>query len=534
MKIVINKLFGKFNTKIKIDKKLNILVGENGVGKSNILRICNLVLNNNYAELTKYYFDSIEIYDDNLKNVVIVKHDSLFPSKDIICKSIKARKLNNFAEEKMLIFLIEQLWKNNLLNEFIVYCYFNSHLGIRLDRVLEKYAYNKQKQENIMKDILSDLCKKNSKKVKSFVSISEIIKIDKNCYYLNFVENYKIENKLHKNGNILKGILDAENLIETGKYKFVYDKEDDDEIFNIYEKDKYEDEINKNLGRVERYNFKSYKTESINIKDVVNKLIKEKYIDINKLISYVYYDKEFIERIYSKLNNLDEKYKDYFMAKKYNLAQKTNKYIPSSKEIQKIEKFYEDDQNKDIIKNYILPLMPKNSPYEFFITRAFSDKIINEDNYLFFRLYEIYNYIIEDIRSYKNQKIIKLEKLLNKYIRSKEIIIKPTGIHIFDKEICAKEQILKTNYEKNIELDYLSAGEKKIIILLTLGMFVEQSIFIIDEIENSLSIIWQEEIIHDLVNISKQNNLIIATQSAYALKNKSIQKNILFLPFEEV
>ena len=49
MKIVIKKLFGKFNTELEIDKKLNILVGENGVGKSNILKICNLVLNNNYT-----------------------------------------------------------------------------------------------------------------------------------------------------------------------------------------------------------------------------------------------------------------------------------------------------------------------------------------------------------------------------------------------------------------------------------------------------------------------------------------------------
>lgn len=85
-----------------------------------------------------------------------------------------------------------------------------------------------------------------------------------------------------------------------------------------------------------------------------------------------------------------------------------------------------------------------------------------------------------------------------------------------------------------MELNFLSAGEKKIVILLVLGIFVENSIFIIDEIENSLSIIWQEEIISDLVEISRNNNLIIATQSAYALKDKDIQKDILFLPLEEV
>lgn len=553
MKIVIKKLFGKFNTELELDKKLNILVGENGVGKSNILRICNLVLNNNYAELTKYYFDCIEIYVDNLKEPIIIYHDFLFPEKEEICEIIEEQEEHS-EEGDRLTDLIENLNCNELLNEFFVYCYFGSNLSGKLERCLDKYSYNIKEQINYINKILNKMYQENSndeKNIKSFVSIDQIINYDKKCYYLDFVENFRIENKLCKEGNVYNNYIDNETrffdgyeaLINGDKYLYSYhnDKtdsyipvyeEDYDDDFNIYEEKEFQNDIYENVKTVEKYNFKNIKIKPLDINDILNQLIKEKNIDINRLISNLYYDEEFIKNIYLKINNLDEMYKDYFMSKKYNFAQTSNSYSPSIEEIEKIRKFYRNDKNKDIIKNYILPLMPKDSPYVFFITRAFS-QIVNEKNYIFFRLYEIYNCIIDDIKNYKNNKITILENLLNKYIRSKEIKIKPTGIHIFDKEIDKQEYILKTNYEKNVELNFLSAGEKKIVILLTLGIFVEDSIFIIDEIENSLSIIWQEEIINDLVKISK-NNLLIATQSAYALKDKNIQKDILFLPFEEV
>lgn len=549
MKIVINKLFGKFNTEIEIDKNLNILVGENGVGKSNILRICNLVLNNNFVELTKYYFNSVEIYYDNVKEPIIIHHDFLFPEKEEICEIIEEKEQHS-EEGDRLIDLIEKLNCNSILNEFLVYCYFDSNLSGRLERCLDRYSYDRKYQISYMKNLLDKMYEENSNnELKSFVSTNETISLDKKCYYLDFIENYKIENKLWKEGNLDNNYIDNETRFfdgyeellygdkylysyrdaETDTYVPVYDEDD----FNIYEMDKFNDDIDKNIKEVEKYNFKKIKIKSLDINAIVNQLIEDKNVDINRLVSNFYYDKEFINSIYSKINNLDEKYRDYFMANKYEFAQSSDSYNPSNEEIEKIRKFYTNDENKDIIKNYILPLMPRNSPYVFFISKAFS-QIVDEKNYIFFRLYEIYNCIIEDINNYKNKRITELEKLLNKYIRSKEIKIKPTGIHIFDKEIDKNEYILKTNYEKDVELNFLSAGEKKIVILLTLGMFVEDSIFILDEIENSLSIIWQEEIINDLVKISKHNNLIIATQSAYALKDRTIQKDILFLPFEEV
>ena len=177
MKIVIKKLFGKFNTELELDKKLNILVGENGVGKSNILRICNLVLNNSYAELTKYYFDCIEIYIDNLKEPIIIYHDFLFPEKEEICEIIEEQEEHS-EEGDRLTDLIENLNCNELLNEFLVYCYFGSNLSGKLERCLDKYSYNIKEQINYINKILNKMYQENSndeKNIKSFVSIDQII-----------------------------------------------------------------------------------------------------------------------------------------------------------------------------------------------------------------------------------------------------------------------------------------------------------------------------------------------------------------------
>ena len=121
-------------------------------GKSNILRICNLVLNNNYAELTKYYFDCIELYDDNLKEPIIIYHNLLFPEKEEICEILEEEKKDTIEWDR-LIDLIENLNHNGLLNEFLVYCYFGSNLSGKLERCLDKYSYNIKEQINYINEI---------------------------------------------------------------------------------------------------------------------------------------------------------------------------------------------------------------------------------------------------------------------------------------------------------------------------------------------------------------------------------------------
>ena len=61
MKITIHKLFNKYNYHLKLDKKLNIIVGENGVGKSTVLRIINDIVHNDLTNLAKIEFEKISL-----------------------------------------------------------------------------------------------------------------------------------------------------------------------------------------------------------------------------------------------------------------------------------------------------------------------------------------------------------------------------------------------------------------------------------------------------------------------------------------
>ena len=59
--IRINKLFGKYDNEIDLSSRGIILIGENGVGKTTIMKIIMNLMNKNFTELIKYDFESIDI-----------------------------------------------------------------------------------------------------------------------------------------------------------------------------------------------------------------------------------------------------------------------------------------------------------------------------------------------------------------------------------------------------------------------------------------------------------------------------------------
>ena len=53
-RIAIKNLFDERNYDIKFSNKINVLVGENGCGKTNILRILNSILNKDYSFFIRF------------------------------------------------------------------------------------------------------------------------------------------------------------------------------------------------------------------------------------------------------------------------------------------------------------------------------------------------------------------------------------------------------------------------------------------------------------------------------------------------
>ena len=82
MIIKVNKLFGRYNNEIDLDKKINIFIGENGIGKSTTINLVNCLLKYDYIGLIKYSFDSIEIKTDN--ETVLIKYDDLILDKEYL------------------------------------------------------------------------------------------------------------------------------------------------------------------------------------------------------------------------------------------------------------------------------------------------------------------------------------------------------------------------------------------------------------------------------------------------------------------
>ena len=57
MEVKIKNLFGYRNYDLKLNNKVNNLIGENGSGKSTILKMLICIFNNDFVELSKIPFE---------------------------------------------------------------------------------------------------------------------------------------------------------------------------------------------------------------------------------------------------------------------------------------------------------------------------------------------------------------------------------------------------------------------------------------------------------------------------------------------
>ncbi|GAA0116594.1 translation initiation factor IF-2 N-terminal domain-containing protein [Clostridium senegalense] len=138
---------------------------------------------------------------------------------------------------------------------------------------------------------------------------------------------------------------------------------------------------------------------------------------------------------------------------------------------------------------------------------------IENENFLEYYLYKLINI-------YKNQKPIddkikRYRDVCNKYLINKKIVYDEvtTRVYIKDEEL---------NSDNELKFSQLSSGEKQILSLFA-RLYLEVSkpvIFIIDEPELSLSMVWQKMLLEDIYNSGKIALLITTTHSPFIFKNK--------------
>ena len=476
MKIKINKIFGKYNNEIDFDNRINIFIGENGIGKSTTINILKCLLEFRYIKLQDYYFESIEIIDEN--DSVFITYDDLCLSKDYIYNKYKEIDESNEVLDMLTSFLNELdyrlLYKINknfslLYNERQLRYFVNNGF---LDYI-RKYIENIYLNSEIIAD--NGYFYKNS----NIVNLHEKIKILINKLGFNNVLFLKLSNDF----NVI-------NLFEN----------------NLEEEKKTEQKINRlleyvsNDNRYKKYLSKSYIEElktKYNI-SVEKETLFSKFNISNFLFTNIYTSEDlenfknlFYDFIYENLENIDN--------------------LPLMYDIN------EKEYNKILL--YLKPLIPKNN-----ILYDKLNEVYNDTSFKYGNEYKLLCYFIDKFGdkylNIKNDKLDKLNNLFKKYFNNKEVIATPFGI-----------SISTNDYKNDIYFEELSEGEKKIIILFTAIIFADNMIVLMDEPETSLSAVWQKDLIKDTISCN-YNRLIIATQSPYIVSRDEYLDYLVCLPLE--
>lgn len=491
MKIRINKIFGKYTHEVDLNKKCNVLIGENGIGKSTVMKIINHILKHEYIELLNYYFESIDLICG--KNKVTINYLDIALDSEYV--------INSFIRKNIS-------FKDEITNFYL-------HLDSRLLYKILKFDM----------DILA------TEEVIRYIDGSEIyISIIKEIYaeakveyeYAKYYYDSKLREKIEKINNILNKFLNIDVLYidMTTKFDVINDKERK-YAFNDYETalidDKYKEVLEENLKTSDLL---SYVIDTRSLSDRYSG-----YMDVN-----------LVDEVKSRYYMQNVKKEDTFDGCKLDFGYLLFSQI-YTKELQ--DEFREDLYNyiKNNIKNispksdwnmlanntfnklklYIKPLITENSIFKFILNYKINDKYFTYDDEAkllvgFAKKYE------DKYININNDKLIKLNKLFAKYFKNKQVVATPFGISISTKDL-----------NNDILFEELSAGEKKIIILFCLTVFTDNLIILLDEPEISLSIVWQEKLLPDLLKNVNLTKLLVATQSPYIIESEKLDNYIVGL-----
>ena len=573
--IKINKLFGKYNNEIDLSNRSIIFIGENGVGKTTIMKILMNLMKENFNELIKYDFESIDleiasINGKNLKETLYYKdllpsneelenvieksdffYDDLYNTwegyidyfsdeeKNQICDELYSDE-NMSIDDKIECWsyfdydvalekanciydgisclsyeLIKDLVKKEelknivrkiLKNEEFDDIYFNNYInGIEYE---EKVGYEFEKSKNVdhtvwefndiketLKNIICALKKYidnmlnsdykiNLKNKNKLIKIIKIIfgDINEDITILDMTKLYTFRNNTLPSSLLMNKLIDWKSTVPFN-YDFINDLE-----LNIYEK----------LIEDWNYEYEEVKDLSKDISEINNSLI-----DINSIIKHYFYSKDFVK----KVNRI---------AIEYYLNFKNEKNMNNE-----FSDLFDLTKIKDIFIKFVRPIMIKNSPFDTEWTSwVFQNfNCLKSQNKYINVLYNFCKKISNEIKENINPKMIILQELLSKYFMNKNVEVTPMGILIKSKD-----------NNQNIPLNSLSSGEKKLLIIFMHCLFNEDVPILIDEPEISLSIIWQENLLPDLLKKTNIKQIIVATHSPAIISDSILDKYIVPLP----
>ena len=457
-------------------------------GKTTIMRILQNLMNFNFGELIKYDFESIDFEVETKSNQTLkctLKYTDLVPKNEEVIKYINSKLVISKNDLKNGKWFVKD---NNLL------------------RIDYKTFFN---------DILTDLIEKN--KLKNI--IREIAKKEKIYYHKYIIENeYSVYDDMYLFNNKFYLYEDIEKAIK--KVIKIMKKFNINNIGNFVNKNKIveiikiiNDEINKPLDILDMTKVYTFENNILisslitndngvlkNESEDISNLRNSNLIKINSIINHYFYNEDFIK----KINKMANSYEKMDVIKIMSLIEE--------KDIYECEL-----EIKDKFMKYIRPIIIKKSMFD---RTSFKLTDGNDRNKFFdFCINKCKLLDTQIIEKNVNPKMKILQELLDKYMMNKSVEVTPMGLLIKSKED-----------NQNIPLNSLSSGEKKLLVIFMHCLFNEDVPIIIDEPEISLSIIWQENLLPDLLEKTDIKQIIVATHSAAIISDSCLDKYIVPLP----
>ncbi len=558
LKIKVTGLFGKYDYNLDLSKKINILIGENGDGKSSIINIINSIFNHDYFSLTKIKFNLIELTYNN--KTIKIDYNDLFAD------------ISTYFDEYS--FFEEEIYRNNidLIRMFSYRDDFeNTNIKnsfIKIDYSLPDYVKNfkvkGKSPDSVKTKLILDLLNNFSlSDLNGYISLvinykdevlskifDQLILEEKSIY--NYIHKHfnkrkvasftlsdfndfivKINKKLTRDGYKEINIIQNSRYLMSGHY------------FNDFEQLSEYD--NKNFLKLQK-SFNVKKLNMVELFDIDSK-IKPKFERLDRELERKSINRNFKENQEAESNtttSINMSIKRMFkqdglltFSRKFlelsseKIKLNSTESIKASKEVEKIG--YENLQGQlkekytEEIRRFVI-----SSQYQG-RNNDDSDKLNTRSIYsLNSRIRQFYELTKEEFNKSREfifeetaYKALKLNELLDELWKQKDDNVKKTESILSDFFVSKKISILSAKRflisdvktKKVIPLEFLSSGEKKILTIISSVILGDQDdVILIDEPELSLSIPWQEKLIDSIEEFG--GKILIATQSNHIALDK--------------
>ena len=632
-------LFNQYNIQFDLSKRCNVFIGENGIGKTTILRILDLLFEGKFDGLISYPFEKIvvERKSRDSKDKITINYSDLFPEFDSVYIRTKERFMPRIPSEVMQSFdidesdlksenfeeimshweglddylakkafqtnaleLLTQLRDKELLNKYYSDIYLDNEQTANIEQIQQRIfvsneSYPKYEAielfDRFINDMLLEHLKTNAWLLELVYRISRVsggFDYKKN-YYINMVSDFKIDaakvTSSSVSSSIVSWIKDALSVGCAGYGAFIALGLESALGENVYEllKELCLNADDFSLDDIGQNGNKKYMSNGKNIFNIdrpsptrvvcipliladenlselqtgyIEEVLNNHVFPVNRMINRIYFEDEFVIDFNIRAMEICSVFLGVIWGNEENdeklvieldrvLGEKIREILYS---IEDPRAFLRKPDVEADIRDYFHPILAKDSVF-------IEPKM--EDTW-WYALIALYLDQVDNLKNESNRsaKLKKLVKLLDKYINNKLVVVNPSGISFKKYKVLSEEEMsgsLSSSIFKEIGIDMLSSGETKLLLIFTLAVYIDYHDYranspvfskykdyefpiyiLLDEPELSISIIWQESLLPDLLRETDNVKFIAATHSPYIIADETMKKNIVFLPTEVI